>query len=244
MTGAPSKSAKRAEGPPTAHDAPRKKEGGAVGPQVLFVFPHPDDEVSCGGLIARSATAGTPVEIVIMSSGGHNGKADVRERESLQALQILGVPQRKVHFARFADTRIPASHETVRYLNQFLGKQVAAVFLPAPEDAHLDHQAVTAAGLAALRHVPNVFFYATPSTQSSFHPDTYVDISPFMTKKLWAVRCYRSQAGKDYLQPDYIKAQAKFRGCGRNMNYAEAFRVCQQTLHLPIGRMPGSVLFN
>lgn len=200
---------------------------------VLFVFPHPDDEVSCAGLVAAFAAAGCAVRAVVITSGGHNGDPNARELESLHALRILGVPRGHVHFARFTDTRIPACRETVRCLEQFRRDDLLAAFLPAPGDDHLDHQAVTAAGRSALRHVPNIFFYPTPSTQPGFAPDTFVDITAFLPKKKRAARCHRSQAAKEYLQPEYLEAQARYWAFGHNMRFAEAFRVCHQRLSLP-----------
>ena len=91
--------------------------------RLLVLSPHPDDEVlGAGGLIRRVVAAGGAVRIVLLTSGDayaegvetaegvHNPTAAdyrsygaTRERESIDALGLLGVSRRAVTFLGFPD---------------------------------------------------------------------------------------------------------------------------------------------
>ena len=88
------------------------------GCRVLVVAPHPDDEaLGCGGLIRRALAAGAEVRVALMTNGDGSelavifGEKDLplrprafiklgleRQKESLRALELLGLPARCVTF--------------------------------------------------------------------------------------------------------------------------------------------------
>jgi LmbE family N-acetylglucosaminyl deacetylase len=78
--------------------------------RILVFAPHPDDEtLAVGGLLAEAFHRGLPVRVVYLTSGDHNPWAQrfverrwkirgsdrqrwaqIREKEALEALQVLG----------------------------------------------------------------------------------------------------------------------------------------------------------
>ena len=76
-------------------DLPRKP--GAV----LFVFPHPDDDVFVGGTLSLLVRAGVRVEAAWMTSGGYDGLQAMREQEMEQAMDVASVERR--HLLRLPD---------------------------------------------------------------------------------------------------------------------------------------------
>jgi LmbE family N-acetylglucosaminyl deacetylase len=73
---------------------------------VLVVAPHPDDEVLiAGGVIVRARAARRTVDVVVVTNGDWAGEAAglVRERESVEGLAVLGVPEAAVRFLGYPD---------------------------------------------------------------------------------------------------------------------------------------------
>jgi LmbE family N-acetylglucosaminyl deacetylase len=97
----------------------------AYGPndRVLVLAPHPDDEVLCtGGLIQSAVDAGAAIEVVYLTLGDSNlvsfqtyqrlpvvtprqvrTMGEVRRKEALASLELLGVPAHQVHFLGYPD---------------------------------------------------------------------------------------------------------------------------------------------
>lgn len=134
----------------------------SAGRSALVVAPHPDDEtLGCGATIARKVASGQEVRVVIASDGRHacpssivspDELAQIRERECLEALEILGVPAARVRFLRLEDGRGPTWVDEVS-----AGVQEALttfepdeVLLPHELDGNLDHRAVNTGAMAAL----------------------------------------------------------------------------------------------
>ena len=134
----------------------------AAGRSAVVVAPHPDDEtLGCGALIARKRAAGTRVVVVVVTDGrlSHRSSvlapdelAAVRADEARAACARLGVEPGDLHLLGFEEGTVAARHAAVV-------ERVAAIVDDArPDDVlttyradwHLDHQAVSAATVAAV----------------------------------------------------------------------------------------------
>lgn len=118
---------------------------------VLFVFPHPDDDVFVGGVLSLLVRAGARVDAAWMTSGGYDGLERVREDEMRQAMDIAGVERR--HLLRLPDGRmIGALPEACAMLQRLIGElRPQAVIGPAFEGGHADHDATSFAVAEASR---------------------------------------------------------------------------------------------
>jgi len=118
---------------------------------VLFVFPHPDDDVFVGGTLSLSVRAGVPVVAAWMTSGGYDGLDRIREDEIRQAMDIVGVERR--HLLRLPDGGlVGALEEACARLQQLIGDiGPSAVVGPAFEGGHADHDATSFAVAEACR---------------------------------------------------------------------------------------------
>lgn len=127
------------------------------GKTVVFA-PHPDDEsLGCGGAIALLRTHDLPVSVVTVSDGTLShpnsikfppGKLrDLREREMIDALEILGVGADKNSFLRYRDRSVPNENSTdfpsaVEKIKNILAAENAQTILaPWRFDPHPDHRA-------------------------------------------------------------------------------------------------------
>ena len=218
--------------------------------KVLAIAPHPDDEVlGAGGTIARLASEGNEVTVVIVTKGWLPLFADAQvekvRAEARAANETLGVKS-----LRFMDLPVTKLNEIPKHeLNNEFERLVKEerpelVFLPFCSDLQEDHRQVFHACMVALRplvsrkHVRQILCYETVSEthwsaahiEPCFQPQLWVDISNHLPAKLEAMRRYESQ-----LQPppdarslEAISSLAKWRGSMVGMSAAECFVVVRE----------------
>jgi LmbE family N-acetylglucosaminyl deacetylase len=97
------------------------------------------------------------------------------------------------------------------------GVAADVVYVHAPDDSHQDHRAAAAATLSAARHSSRILHYAGESTLQ-FAPALFVDISPFLDRKLAALA-----AGPQPVDPELPTGTARHYGAQARVRYAEAF---------------------
>jgi N-acetylglucosamine malate deacetylase 2 len=118
---------------------------------VLFVFPHPDDDVFVGGTLSLLVRAGMRVDAAWMTSGGYDRLETVREDELHQAMDLAGVERR--HLLRLPDGGlVGALDDACAMLHRLIAKvRPQAVIGPAFEGGHADHDATSFAVAEAYR---------------------------------------------------------------------------------------------
>lgn len=191
---------------------------------VVFA-PHPDDEtLGCGGFIALKRDIEAQVDVVILTDGSAcfgplppetaRDLTCLRERESVRALDVLGVPQEKVHFLRYPDGQLSVLSDRDRntLLKQLVDLlerlQPQEILVPHELDNTPDHEATFALVNSALKAsslCPAVLQYPIwrfwsgpllqirePSTSESLDVRR-LDISKVLDKKRKAFACYESQ---------------------------------------------------
>ncbi len=219
---------------------------------ILVFAPHPDDEIlGCGGTIARYIAEGNDVYICIVTSGfpplyeqdyriaKENRWPHAQYPDIVNAHKLLGI--KETFFLQFPTVQM----ETVpRYemngkicdLIQRIAPEV--VFIPHFGDMQKDHAFTSDAVMVAVRPkyedtVRYVYSYETlsetewniPHASNMFLPNTFVDISDFLDKKLRAMSCFTSQIC-EFPNPRSLKAVeslARLRGSTMGANAAEAF---------------------
>jgi LmbE family N-acetylglucosaminyl deacetylase len=110
---------------------------------VLFVFPHPDDDVFVGGTLSLLVRAGVRVDAAWMTSGGYDGLDRVREDEMRRAMDTAGVERR--HLLRLPDGGlVGVLDEACARLHRLVGEMAPqSVIAPAFEGGHADHDATS-----------------------------------------------------------------------------------------------------
>src|SRR5674476_730904 len=126
---------------------------------VLAVGAHPDDiELGSGGTIYKAVQAGAQVIALYMTRGGKITDTKVRMRESIEAMNVLGVND--IHFENFPDTEIPDSFEAINCLEQYASKyQPDIVLTPSINDTHQDHRRVAWLAMSSFRNIPKAVSY-------------------------------------------------------------------------------------
>jgi LmbE family N-acetylglucosaminyl deacetylase len=222
---------------------------------AMVIVAHPDDiEFSSAGTVARWVQGGSQVAYVLCTSGEvgiaeagmtKDKAAKIREKEQLAAAEIVGV--KDVSFLREPDGMLQPTLELrkklVREIRRFKPEIVICgdptiVWAGNTYINHPDHRAAATAALDATFPAagqPNLFeelgeegitahkprkVYVTGWNES----DLFVNIEDTIEIKIAALRAHESQM-KDWDPEPRIKEWAAERGQGKEMAYAEGFRV-------------------
>jgi LmbE family N-acetylglucosaminyl deacetylase len=223
--------------------------------RVMAIMAHPDDpEFSCAGTVARWAKAGAKICYVLCTSGDvgiaqpgmtRQDAAKIREAEQREACRITGVEE--VVFLGEPDGMLVPTldlrKKLVREIRRFRPEVVITgdptrVWSGDSYINHPDHRAASAAALDAVFPAagqPNLFEDIAKEGYQAHKPrkvyvthwddaDVFVNIEETIKTKIKALRAHKSQM-KDWDPEPRIKEWAANRGKGKEMAYAECYRV-------------------
>ena len=223
--------------------------------RVMAIMAHPDDpEFSCSGTIARWAKAGAKICYVLCTSGDvgiaktgmtRQEASVIRESEQREACRITGVQE--VVFLGEPDGMLVATLELrkklVREIRRFRPEVVITgdptrVWSGDSYINHPDHRAASAAALDAVFPAagqPNLFEEIAEEGFKAYKPrkvyvthwedaDVFINIEETIDVKIEALRAHKSQM-KNWDPEPRIKEWAASRGKGKEMAYAESYRV-------------------
>jgi LmbE family N-acetylglucosaminyl deacetylase len=229
--------------------------------RVAVFAPHPDDEVlGVGGTMARLASEGHDVYVVIVTRGDPvlfaPESVALVQGEAREAHRRLGVKE-----TLFLEGFPAALLDTVPHarLNDALGQVLTnlepeVILVPFVGDLHQDHRLIfhsllvaarpgtrpPGAALYAYETLSETNWHAAPYTPA-FCPNTYVDITAFLADKLEAMRTFRSQ-----LKPfpherslEAVEALARLRGATAGVAAAEALILLRSVIVGDAGRLRG-----
>ena len=214
-----------------------------------------DIEFGSVGTIARWVKAGATAAYVLVTSGDVGiaeagmtkaKAAEIREAETIAAAKLIGVDD--VTFLREPDGMVVNTLELrkqlVRQIRRFRPEVIIAMDPTVMYTAmgginHPDHRAVGEATMDAIFPAcsqPNLFqeledegFFACRVRKvyvsSRGEGDTYVDISSTIDLKIQALQAHVSQVGAMEGLEERIRSFAARNGTGKEMAYAEVFRV-------------------
>jgi LmbE family N-acetylglucosaminyl deacetylase len=222
---------------------------------AMVIVAHPDDiEFSCAGTVARWTQAGSQVIYVLCTSGDAGiddpgmtrlKATEIREAEQRAAAEIAGVHE--VVFLRELDGLLEATLELRKKLVREIRRHRPEVVVTGDPtvlwggDSYINHPDHRAAALSALDATfpaagqPHVFeelaeeglfphkvrkVYVSGWGQT----DLFVNIEETIETKIEALRAHKSQM-RDWDPADMIKEWAAESAKGKEMAYAESFRV-------------------
>jgi LmbE family N-acetylglucosaminyl deacetylase len=200
--------------------------------RVLVLAPHTDDgELGCGATISRKIEEGAEVMYVAFSictrSLPEGWDPMTLAIEVKAATKILGVkPENLILYdydvRRFKEFRQDILEELVKINKSF---KPTLVMVPSPTDIHQDHQVISEEGLRAFKNV-SILGYELPWNNTSFNTRCFIKLQDrHLQVKIEALKEYKSQKHRTYLNEKFIESLAITRGVQVNTNYAEAFEV-------------------
>lgn len=221
---------------------------------IVAFAAHPDDiELSAAGTLMKHIAAGKTVGIIDLTQGelGSRGTIETRYAEAEAASAIMGIHVR-VNL-KMADGFFNDSEENKRLIIEQIRRfQPEIVLANAVEDRHPDHGRASklvseACFLAGLRKIETHFEGVEQTAfrpKAVYHyiqdhfikPDFCVDVSPFVGRKIEAIKAYKTQffdpnstepatpiSGEEFF--DFIKGRMLQFGRGIGCQYAEGFTV-------------------
>jgi len=218
--------------------------------RILVIAPHPDDDlIGCGGSMAMHLEKGNEVFVIYVTNGDAecqqfppNDFTKIRKEETLNADRCLGLKVENLFFLDEKPWRL--NEEKIRFKLLELVRQIRpdVCYIPHIADSHLDHQIVSRAAWDAINMAPSRWFRQYGSTiEKSFSisvilsyevgsplmaPNYFEDITPFLEKKMQALKEHKTQAVAKYEHA--YRGMNAFRGAmhkGRESVFCEAFQI-------------------
>ena len=219
---------------------------------VLVCAAHPDDEVlGCGGTMARHADRGDSVHVIFLADGVASRQGPEHQRNLLErreaaqnAARIIGceMPHCLNYPVQRLDT-VPLLDITQSIEALLVAIKPDIVYTHHGDDLNADHRLVSEATMIAVRPMPGqsvlaVYGFETlSSTEWAFHsrgtafrPNRFIGIEATLTRKLEALRAYKTEM-RDFPHPrsyETVEALAKLRGSTVGLAAAEAFSVLRE----------------
>ena len=175
--------------------------------RVLVIAAHPDDELlGCGGTVALHTANGDEVTSVIVCEGEslRYGEDGVEQKDHIrEAGKVLGV--KEVRTLGFPDQKLDTFTltEIITPLEKLVDEvKPNIVYTQYGGDINRDHELLFKAMLVATRpmeeFIQAIYAFDTASSTEwayprKFTPDTWVDITSTLQKKLDAMACYKSE---------------------------------------------------
>ena len=222
-----------------------------MGDAVLVISGHPDDEtLGCGGTLLRHHARGDRVFWLIVTKTyapqwSHEVVA-VKAAEVEAVATVYG-------FERHFNLGLPSARldtvpeaDLISGIRDVIGlTEPTTVYVVHSGDAHTDHQRVHRATMSVLKSfymtkfgVGRILAYetvsstdvATPHVTTAFLPNVFIDITPYIDRKLEIMERYRSEAQVEPLprSASAIRALARYRGAIVGVQYAEAFMLIRE----------------
>jgi N-acetylglucosamine malate deacetylase 1 len=215
--------------------------------KVLIISAHPDDEVlGAGGTILKLANDGHEIHWLIVtnmleSMGFEERLIAKRQAEIDEAANLFAfktVTKLDYPSASLSEADIPS---LISKIGDCIKKhQIQTVFTVNRSDAHSDHRVLASAVFSATKTfryptVKEVLMYECQSEtdfipvpqDQPFVPNYYVDITPYLDKKIEAAKIYASEFGEHPFPRSLrgMEALAVVRGAAAGVEYAEAFQI-------------------
>jgi N-acetylglucosamine malate deacetylase 1 len=222
--------------------------------KVLIISVHPDDEtLGCGGTILKHRAAGDVVDwLVITQAQGPNWPRETIEQKAREINAVartygINLVRRLGHPAAQLD--MVSQQMLIDGICQMVKDcHPEVIYLIHSGDVHTDHAAVFTASTSVLKPfymlslgVQRVLSYETlssteaapPLCSRAFLPNVFVDITPYIDKKLDIMSLYASEihADPNPRAPGAIRALARYRGATISVPYAEAFMLIREIIN-------------
>ena len=200
--------------------------------KVLVLAPHTDDgELGCGGTMTKLVQAGCRVYYVAFSicedSVPHGFEPDTLLKELYAATEVLGVQEKDVFALRHKVRRFTEARQDIL---EYMVKQRYEinpdwVFMPSSRSLHQDHQVIHNEGMRAFKGFTCLGYdlpwdtFEFPTTSFQVLEESHVE------RKIAALKMYKTQAHRGYVDADFIKSLARVRGEQGHCKFAESFEV-------------------
>lgn len=200
--------------------------------KILILAPHTDDgEFGCGGSISKWIEEGKEVFYATFSACKQSVlpqfPEDILITEVKAATATLGIPSKNLilydYEVRTFNYRRQEILDDLIKLRTKLKPDL--VVMPSLNDIHQDHKTIAEEGLRAFKFF-SILCYEMPWNNLTFNTTCFNLLEQkHVSKKIAALKEYKSQAHRPYSNPEFTKGLALNRGIQINAEFAEVFEV-------------------
>lgn len=217
--------------------------------KVMFVAVHADDEtLGCGGTILKHKEQGDEIHWLLLTGPTLNHPYPFTEEHIIERAAIVEKVSDaygfdKVHYLGMPTQLLHALdlREIIQKVDAVIREvQPQIVYMMNSTDVHSDHRVAFDAVYACTKSFRKPYIeqilmlealseteFALATQAQSFVPNVYVDITPYIERKLDIMKLYsREMMTEPYPRSiSSIKALARLRGSRAGVMYAEAFQL-------------------
>jgi LmbE family N-acetylglucosaminyl deacetylase len=208
---------------------------------VLVIAVHPDDEtLGCGGTLLKHKENGDRIHwIIATQTDSKNAFFEQREKEIEIVKDLYNFDS--VHKLELNTMRVDeySMSELVGKISKVINEiKPSVLYLPFKSDVHSDHRKIFEASYSCTKSFRYPFIkkiymmevlseteFAPSTKEDSFIPNTFVDISKQMNKKIEIMNVFKSELAEHPFPRSIknIQALATIRGASSTCTYAEGF---------------------
>jgi N-acetylglucosamine malate deacetylase 1 len=210
---------------------------GKKAPRVLLLSAHTDDcEFGMGATVSRLTKSGAEVHLLVFCNAWQSlpeGYAqDTLIKEQYQAAEVLGIPKENVQFEDIPVRHFPAHRQEILDRLIVAKRQIRPdiVFCPSLQDNHQDHNTLARESQRAFKDVTLIGFIFPWNVQTEIR-HLFIEVTDQdVESKLSAIACYKSQASKNYGDPEVQTMNTKFGGLVISKKNAEIFEIIRMVI--------------
>ncbi len=216
--------------------------------RILVVAVHPDDEtLGCGGTLLKHKSNGDKIHWLICTTlNKKHSYYQSRVKEIKKVSKLFSF--NSIHNLSLETTKVDqySTAKLIEKISKVINKvRPNIIYLPFKEDIHTDHKKIFEASYSSTKSFRYPFIkkiymmeilseteFAPSIKKDSFIPNTFVDISEFLNKKIQIMKVYKSEINKhpSPRSEKSIKALATFRGSTSGCNFAESFMLLKEII--------------
>ena len=199
--------------------------------KILLLSPHTDDvEIAMGGSIVKFLENGNNVFYCAFSIARESVPVkfprDILIEESHKTLSFLGVLEKNITILDFPVRRFHSLSQSILEEMIKLKDSISPdiVFIPNEYDIHQDHIIIYKEAMRAFFKNTNIISYEEIWNQEKSVINLFITLkASHIEKKIKALKFYKSQEKKTYIQESFIHALAVVRGTQAGSKFAEGF---------------------
>lgn len=199
---------------------------------ILILAPHTDDgEIGCGGLIHKLTNMGKTCHYVAFSIAEESVPKefpnDILATEVKNATKVLEIKEENLHINRYPVRKLDQYRQDILEYMVKLNKTIKPdlILTPMTNDIHQDHSVITSEAIRAFKKSSILGYELVWNNLTCDNKCFFVLDKNNIDKKIEAIREYKSQQFRNYIDGSFIEALAKVRGTQINKEYAESFEV-------------------
>jgi len=201
--------------------------------KILLISPHTDDvEIAMGGSIVKFLENGNDLYYCAFSIARESVPpefpSNILIKESKKVLFYLGIPEKNITILDFPVRRFQGKRQDIleEILKLKSGINPDIVFIPNEYDFHQDHIVIYQEAMRAFFRDTNIISYEEIWNQEKDILNLFIPLkASHIEKKIEALKFYKSQGKKAYIQEGFIRSLAVVRGVQANTNFAEGFYI-------------------